>query len=209
MAKVLYIQVSPRSDSFSTEVALAFLDSYRQSRPADQVVTLNLATADLMPFDAPAAKAKYAVINGQEPQDEAGRKWKQVIEVINQLKASDKLVIASPMWNFGVPYRLKQYVDIIAQPGLAFAVDKAGNYTGLITGKPAMLILARGGAYPPGSPMAAYDMQRPYLEMILKFIGFQDIRVLTIEPTLNSGPEVARAKATEAAALARKMAKEF
>ena len=209
MGTVLYIQVSPRPESASTEVARGFLESYRKSHPGDQVRTLDLATAELMEFDAPAAEAKYAVMGGQEPQDEAGRTWRKVIAVINDLKAADKLVLASPMWNFGIPYRLKQYIDIITQPGLAFKVTPAGEYVGLVTGRPALLILARGGTYPAGTPAAAYDMQRPYLEEILKFIGFKDIKVITVEPTLNEGPQVARKKVEEATVLAKAMAKEF
>jgi FMN-dependent NADH-azoreductase len=190
-------------------VARGFLESYRQSHPGDQVRTLDLATAELMEFDAPAAEAKYAVLAGQEPQDEAGRTWRKVIGVINDLKAADKLVIATPMWNFGIPYRLKQYIDIITQPGLAFKVTPEGKFVGLVTGRPALLILARGGAYPPGSPEAKYDMQRPYLEEVLGFIGFKDIRVLAVEPTLNEGPQVARKKVEEAVVQARAMAANF
>jgi FMN-dependent NADH-azoreductase len=190
-------------------VARGFLESYRKSHPGDEVRTLNLATADLMAFDAPAAKAKYAVMGGQEPKDAAERAWKQVIAVINDFKAADKLVIATPMWNFGIPYRLKQYIDIIAQPGLAFKVTPEGEFMGLVTGRPALLVLARGGTYPPGSPAAAYDMQRPYLEEILKFIGFKDIKVITVEPTLNEGPQVARKAVDEALVQAKAMAKEF
>lgn len=209
MGKILYIQVSPRPESASTEVARGFLESYRKSHPGDEVRTLDLATAQLMEFNAPAAKAKYAVMGGQEPKDEAERAWKQVIAVVNDLKAANKLVIASPMWNFGIPYKLKQYIDIITQPGLTFKVSPAGEYEGLITGRPALLILARGGSYPAGTPEAAYDMQRPYLEEILKYIGFTDIKVITVEPTLGEGPEVARKKIDEATVAARALAKEF
>ena len=209
MGTLLYIQVSPRPESASTEVARGFLESYRKSHPGDQVRTLDLATAELMAFDAPAAEAKYAVIAGQEPQDEAGRTWQKVIAVINDLKAADKLVIASPMWNFGIPYTLKHYIDIITQPGLAFKVTPEGEYVGLVTGRPALLILARGGAYPAGTPAAQHDMQRPYLEAILRFIGFENIRVVTIEPTLNEGPQVARKKVKEALVQARALAGEF
>jgi len=210
MAKVLHIQTSPRSgQSYSIQVAQAFLDSYRQMHTGDAVETLDLATADLPAFDAPAAKAKYAVMGGQAPTGDAERKWAAIIKIIDHLKSADKLVLSSPMWNFGVPYRLKQYVDLITQPGLAFTVEKDGSYRGLITGRPALLVLARGGAYPAGSPMAAYDMQKPYLEGILRFIGFTDIRTIVIEPTLNSGPEVARQKADAAFAEARRAAADF
>ena len=52
------------------------------------------------------------------------------------------------MWNFNVPYKLKHLIDIVVQPALAFAVVE-GGYEGLVKGKPAMLIVARGAAYMP------------------------------------------------------------
>ena len=68
MAKLLHILASPRVESYSTRVAKAFLDSYRQARPDDRIETLDLFQADIPPFHAPQAKAKYTVMTGQAPQ---------------------------------------------------------------------------------------------------------------------------------------------
>ena len=67
MAKLLHILASPRVESYSTRVAKAFLDSYRQARPEDHIEVLDLFQADIPPFYAPQAKAKYAVSAGQRP----------------------------------------------------------------------------------------------------------------------------------------------
>ena len=83
------------------------------------------------------------------------------------------------------------------------------GYTGLVTGRPAMLILARGGAYPPGTEAAAMDFQEPYLEAVLRFIGFEDIRSIIVEPTLQDGPEAARQTLTECIERARRQARSF
>ena len=146
---------------------------------------------------------------GQEPRDEAARAWKRVVRVIDHFKAADKIVIAAPMWNFSIPYQLKRYIDVIVQPGLTFTYSPAEGYRGLVTGRPAMLILARGGEYPAGSETAAYDMQRPYLELILRFIGFERINTILVEPTLMQGPEVAERKVEEAIARAEAAAEAF
>ena len=209
MATVLHIEASPRGDeSYSTQVARAFLAAYQKSHPGDWVDTLNVFTGSLPEFDAPAAKAKYAVLGGQLPAGPAEKKWREVIEIIDHFMEADKLVISSPMWNFGVPYRLKQYLDVIVQPGLTFKYE-AGKYTGLVTGRPAMLVLARGGQYPANTPSAGYDMQRPYLEMILRYMGFENIQSLVIEPTLEQGPEGAKKAADSVAAEAGRLAESF
>ena len=58
MANLLHIVASPRSESYSTRLAKAFLDAYRETRPEDHIETLDLYRAEIPPFLAPAAKAK-------------------------------------------------------------------------------------------------------------------------------------------------------
>lgn len=210
MAKVLHIQSSPRGqESFSIRLAEAFLDAYRRKNPGDDVETLDLFTAGLPEFAAPAAKAKYAVMSGQDPKDEAGKAWKNVIAYVDQLKSADKILVSSPMWNFGIPYKLKHYFDIIVQPGLTFGYSPEKGYEGLLTGQSAAVILARGGAYGPGSGNEAYDMQQPYLEGILKFMGIANVQVAVVEPTVMGGPEQAEKVMKEAATTVTKLAERF
>jgi FMN-dependent NADH-azoreductase len=101
------------------------------------------------------------------------------------------------MWNFGIPYKLKHYIDVIVQPGYTFSFSPEEGYKGLMTGKPVAAIYARGGAYGPGTGAESYDLQKPYLEHILGFMGFSDFQTILIEPTLSS-PE-AKDKSMEAA----------
>jgi FMN-dependent NADH-azoreductase len=209
MAKLLHILASPRAESYSTRVAKAFLDSYREARPDDQIEALDLFQADIPPFNAPEAKAKYAVMAGQTPRDEAEAAWQSVIKTTNHFKGFDKYLLSSPMWNFGIPYRLKQYIDVIAQPGLAFSFSPGKGYTGLVTGRPLMLILARGGAYQTGNPLETFDFQETYLRSVFGFIGFTDIRTVLIQGTLQNKPEQIEADTRKAIAEASDAAMEF
>ncbi len=208
MAKLLHILASPRVESYSTRVAKAFLDSYRQARPEDRVEVLDLFQADIPPFHAPQAKAKYAVAAGQVPRDEAEAAWQPVVRTINHFREFDKYVLSSPMWNFGIPYRLKQYIDVIVQPSLTVAFSPEKGYMGLVTGKPLMLILARGGVYSTGDPRETFDFQETYLRGIFGFIGFTDIRTVTIQGTMQ-GPEQVEAATRRAIAEASSAAEEF
>lgn len=209
MARLLHIQASPRGDqSFSIRLAQAFLQRYAELHPDDIVDTLALFEEDLPLFDAPAAKAKYAVLNGERPAGKEAKVWAEVIAVADRFKAADKLMISAPMWNFSIPYRLKQYIDIIVQPAITFSYSPETGYTGLVTGRPAALLLARGGEYLAGTPSEGYDQQRPYLETILRFIGFADITAVTVQPTL-SGAEAADRALMEALPRARVLAEKF
>lgn len=209
MAKVLHVQGSSRGErSYSRRAAEAFLEGYLEAHPGDAVETLDLA-GDIPEFDALAVSGKYRILHGEVHTEEEADAWRTVLDEIERFKEADKIVISVPMWNFGIPYRLKQYFDVIVQPGSTFSYSPETGYSGLVTGKPALLILARGGEYAPDTPAAAYDQQKPYLEGILGFIGFADVGTIVIEPTLMGGPEVAQQKLDEAIVEARERAKNF
>ena len=112
------------------------------------------------------------------------------------------------MWNFGVPYIFKHYIDVLVQPSLTFSFDPQAGYQGLVTGKKAVAIYARGGAYGSGTGMEGYDLQSKTLSGILGFIGLTDLVTIFVEPTL--GPkEVAEAGFAKAEELALSTAKSF
>jgi FMN-dependent NADH-azoreductase len=209
MSNLLYIVASPRPESYSTRVAKAFINSYCQARPEDRVEMLDLHRADIPPFLAPQAKAKYAVIAGQAPKSEAETAWQTVIKTINHFKSFDKYVVSSPMWNFSIPYRLKQYIDVVVQPALTYLYSPDKGYSGLVTGKPLLLVLSRGGVYQSGDPCNTYDFQESYLRCIFGFIGFTDIQSICLEGTLQNKPEQVEADARQAIAQAAAAAQRF
>ena len=201
MSTILYIQASPRGErSHSIAVADAFVASYRESHPGDVITTINVFRKELPPFDGLAVQAKYTILHGKAHTDEERAAWKAVEAIIDEFTSADRYVMAVPMWNFGIPYRLKQYLDILVQPGYTFSHTPEEGYKGLITGKPVFVVYSRGGEYVPGTDAEAFDLQKRYLELILHFIGFRDIRTIVVEPTLQGGPDVAIKEARQRAA---------
>ena len=210
MKKLLYIQASPRVErSHSRRVADAFVTAYKDVNPDDEVEVLDIFKMDLPTFDGLTVQAKYTILHGQEHSEEELAVWKEVENVIEEFKSADKYVFAVPMWNFGIPYRLKQYFDVITQPGYTFSFSPEKGYMGLVTDKPALVVYARGGEYAAGSETAAYDQQKQYMEQILGFIGFTDVRSIAVEPTLMGGPEMAAAKRESATKKAEMMSASF
>ena len=209
MSKLLYIQASPRKDrSTSRKVADEFVQAYRQAHRDDEIVTLDLFEADLPAFDGLAVQAKYTILHGQDHSDAEADAWRAVEDVIAQFTSADKYVLAVPMWNFGVPYRLKHYIDLLVQPGYTFSFSPEEGYAGLVTGKPILVVHASGGAYGQAET-APLDHERSYLAQILGFIGFEDVRSIVVEPTLHGGPEVAEQKTAAALAEALSLAETF
>lgn len=202
MAKVLHIQSSPRgSRSASIAVAEQFIASYLATHPGDTVETLDLWQADLPEFDGFTLDAKYAVLGGQSPEAEQIAAWQKVVSLANQFKSADKILFSLPMWNFGIPYKLKHYIDLLVQPGLTFSYTSEEGYKGLVTGKPVAAVYARGGVYGPGTGAESYDQQSAYLKQVLGFIGFTGVREIFVEPTLAGADskDAAVAKAGKAA----------
>ena len=209
MSELLYIKASPMGDlSFSIAAADTFVGAYRKANPQDTVRTLDIFKEPLPAFDFAAASAKYKIMHGKDHSQKDKEVWGKVVKVIEQFKSADKYVFAVPMWNFSIPYRLKQYIDIIVQPGYTFNSTAAG-YDGLVKNKPVFIAYARGGEYKAGGPAEAFDLQKRYLELILGFMGFTDVRSLVVEPTLAAGPDAAQKPKAQAIEKAKHLAAEF
>lgn len=64
------------------------------------------------------------------------------------------------MWNSGIPYMLKQWIDIISQPGRLFEFTPQARYHGLIRGKTAASIYT-SGVYSPEAPPPSVPTSTP------------------------------------------------
>ncbi len=186
MPKLLYIEASPRKTrSHSIKLATTFLETL-QSRIRSLVVDkFDLWAEDLPRFDGEILDAKYALLQGDNPSEEQAAAWKAVTDVIDRIAAADIYVIATPMWNFGVPYKLKHLIDVVAQPGYTYRARADASYEewGLLEGKRAVVICARGGTYPADSLLESWDFQGRYLQQALTFMGIRDIEQVALELT--------------------------
>lgn len=186
--RVLHVVGSPKGEaSTSTRIARAFLGAYQESHPDHEITTLDVWTADLPRFGRSLAIAKLAPLMGEARTAVQEAEWQEVGAWIAEFSGYDKLVISTPMWNFGLPYELKHYIDLVVQPGLSFGLNEAFEHVGLLADRPVQLVLTRSSPLPEGSPE---DFQLPYLKHILGFIGLRDVRALVVEGT--TLPQAAR-----------------
>ena len=80
-----------------------------------------------------------------DPSDSEKSAWKEIESIFDTFNEADKYIFSVPMWNFGLPYVLKHYIDVITQPGLAWSFSPDSGYTGLVKGK-VLAIYATGGS---------------------------------------------------------------
>ncbi len=208
MATLLYVEASPRKErSHSIKAAEAFIDAYAAAHPGDTVDRLDLWAEELPAFDGDMLNAKYAIMHGTDPSAAEKAAWGEVERLFARFDAADKYLFSVPMWNFGLPYRLKQYIDIITQPGLAWSFSPESGYAGLVSGK-AAAVYASAGVYHEGSGAEAFDLQKPAFEGWLGFIGITEVTRIVVAPTL-AAPDDVSAAAGRAADEARRIAGTF
>ena len=125
MSKLVYLKASPREErSNSVAVADAFVASYKEAHPDDEVLTIDLFKTEMPAFDGFALHAKYSILSGQTPSADEKEAWRAVEQVIEQFLSADKYVIATPMWNFSLPYKLKHFIDILLFPAYCIPFNK-------------------------------------------------------------------------------------
>jgi FMN-dependent NADH-azoreductase len=197
MPKLFHLDCSPRAESESSAGARVFLERFRSARPEWDIDVMNVWRDRLPEFEGDVLEAKYARMNGR-PFTDAQRDAFAVAErTAVRLALADRVVISTPMWNFSIPYKLKQWFDLIVQPGLTFRFDPAIGYLPLLKDRPTIVIVASGGDFITGMNRGRTDMATPYLRDALRFIGISNVRFVPIGPT--TGPDAPIRAARESA----------
>ena len=186
MAKLLHLSCSPRPESESGAAARIFLDAFQRARPDWDIDVVDLWREPLPEFVGPIVEAKYARMNVQAFNETQRNAFAEAERMALRLSLADRVLISTPMWNFGIPYKLKQWFDIVIQPGLTFRFDPAQGYLPLLKDRPTIVILASGSDFATGMNRGRIDMAMPYLREALRFIGVRDVRFVPIGPT--TGP---------------------
>ena len=119
--------------------------------------------------------------------------------LIEEIREADVLVIGAPMYNFGIPSTLKAWFDHVLRAGVTFRYTSEGP-EGLMKGKRAIVVEARGGLYSNG-PAAGMDSQEPHLRTMLGFMGISDVRFVRAELLSRGGDSAAAAIASAEAEL--------
>jgi FMN-dependent NADH-azoreductase len=179
---ILQINASARREGAnSTRLANAIVDRLKAANPNAQVTLRDLAVTTHPMLDEAALGALFTPADQRTPEQAARVALDDAL--IAEIQAHDAVVLGVPMYNFGIPAQLKNWIDAIARAGVTFRYTEAGP-EGLIKGKTVYLALARGGRYRDTDK----DAQVPYLKNVLGFLGMTDLRFIYAEG-LAMGPE--------------------
>jgi FMN-dependent NADH-azoreductase len=161
---VLHINSSARLDDSNTRI----IGQYLVDALGESVVSRDLAQHPLPPISA----EDLVAVHGSSDSQRASLHKQLALsgQLIDELKNADTLVLGAPMYNFGIPASLKQWIDAICRAGVSFKYTEQGPQ-GLLGVKRAFIITASGGTAI-GSEM---DFASRYLEHICRFIGIEEV----------------------------------
>ena len=164
--------------SASSELADIVEQEWLSAHPGDTVVRRHLGT-DPIPADA----WPLAVAAGATPEADRTPQQRQAVALaatlIDELLAADAIVLAVPLYNFGVSQHIKAWIDLVVTDSRS-----APGGAPLLAGKPVVLATVRGGAYGPGTPREGWDHSTAYLAHFLGTVWGADLTVVERELTL-------------------------
>ena len=188
---ILQINSSARRDaSHSTRLASQLVRRLRDAA-AESTLTVRDLNNPLHPtLDEHALAALFAPADKRTP-DQAARVAQDDV-LIAEIQAADVVVLGVPMYNFGVPVQLKNWIDAISRAGVTFRYGAQGP-EGLLKGKKLYVALTRGGKYR-NTPS---DTQVPYLRTVFAFLGMTDVHFVYAEG-LSMGADAERSALSDA-----------
>ncbi|GAA4119838.1 NAD(P)H-dependent oxidoreductase [Knoellia locipacati] len=179
MSTIFRLDSSIRTEgSVSRAVADTLEASIVEAEDADTTVVRRDVGMNPLANDVWATSA-FAGFVAEEDRTDAQVAAKAVAaELADELVAADAIVVATSLYNFGVSQHLKTWIDtVISDPRFA-----PGTET--VKGKPAFLVIARGGGYAEGTPREGWDHATAYLRRIFEDVWGLDLDVIETELTL-------------------------
>lgn len=167
--------------SNSTRLAQELVALWQQRHPGAQLTVRDLARQPHPVLDEAALGALFTPPEQRSPAQAARVALDDAL--IAEIQAADVVVLAVPMYNFGITAQLKNWIDAIARARVTFEYTAQGP-RGLLTGKRVQVVLTRGGIYR-DTPA---DSQVPYLRSVLAFLGMTEVEFIYAEG-LAMGPE--------------------
>ena len=178
--KLLEIQASARRNgSISRLLSQEFIEIWQEYN-----LTIEHKSRDVG-FEPPShinelwTTANYLASKDRTPEMTAVLNESETL--ISELFWADRLLFGIPMYNFSVPATFKAYIDNIVRINRTFTFDShTYSFTGLVTGKKALIITPSAGDFTPGTPLGKMNYCETYLQSLLNFIGIQDIQFVAI-----------------------------
>lgn len=178
----LIVQYTPRKERSNTK---RLVDAFKAEIKNSKVEELHLSidVPDLFLDDRLAAYIQRNYLN-QDLSAEQKISMSKMDRMTGQLKSSDIVVVAYPMFNFSMPAAVKAWFDSVMLKGETWDT-KDGSYTGLMQGKKALTLISSGGFYGK-EPMISWEHALSLAKLEFQFMGYSDVKGILAEG-MNAG----------------------
>ncbi|MCW2522416.1 MAG: Acyl carrier protein phosphodiesterase [Frankiales bacterium] len=164
--------------SQSRAIADIVEQEWRQGNPG-AVVRARHIGAEPIPSSSWAAAVSGSYLPAEQRSPEQSAAVALAAQAADEIVEADALLFAVPLYNFGVSQHFKAWVDLIlTDPRMAAGTEPA------LKGKPAVLVVVRGGAYGAGTPREGWDHATGWIRRILADVWELDLRIVESEFTL-------------------------
>ena len=182
MKTLLVINASGRvTRSITRHLSQRFTEAWQAANPNGQIIN-----RDLLVTPPPFVTERWIAAAFTSPDNrtsELSNALEHSEMLLREIESSDEIVIATPIYNFGVPAALKAYFDQIVRVDRTFDFlpGSENPYRPLLVSRPVTVLLSVGdGSLLPGRPLAHLNHLEPHLTTVLEFIGLRDIHFVRV-----------------------------
>lgn len=190
MSNILHISASIRGDESVSNALGAKLVKGLAAKNGATITVRDLSKNDVPLVSAGLFEANLTPVADRTPAQQDLAHFADAL--IAELQSADTLVIATPIYNFGVPASVKAWADMVARAGTTFKYTETGP-VGMLEGKKAYITVASGGT-PVGSDM---DFATSWLTFFLGFLGITDVEVIAADGIMGADGDAKIAEAHE------------
>src|SRR5882757_2031280 len=179
MPHLLHIDSSIQGGrSVSRKLSARAADAWRAAHPGGTVTYRDLGS-DPQPHLTEATLPARFLASEQHTTAQA-ESWALTLELVNEVKEADTVLLGLPLYNLGAPSSVKSWVDHLVAPGLS--VDPE-THAGLLGGREFIVLASRGGGYNQGTPREGWDHAEAWLPHGVSAVGLEP-RFITAQLTL-------------------------
>ncbi|ASK28755.1 NAD(P)H dehydrogenase [Chryseobacterium sp. T16E-39] len=184
MNKVLIINASVRNErSYSRKLSQLFVDNWQSKYPEDLFTYREVGTELIPGIDESWIAGAFTKPADRTEENQKALKLSD--ELVDELKAHDLYVIATPMYNWSLPSGLKAYIDQVMRFNKTWKFRSGvpdGDYVGLLENKKIFILSSRGDTgYGEGEKNEHMNFQTTYLKFIFGIMGIKDITVFSLD----------------------------
>ncbi len=174
---------NPDHDSISKNIALRFIDTWKQIRSEDEYIYRDVG---VNPPDFITLDWIGAVFTPEEKRTSAQKERLALSDkLIAEVAAADVILISSPMYNYGMPAQLKAWFDQIVRINKTFDFDLArGDFPlqPLLSGKTLIIVTSSGEfGFEKGGVREDSGHLTPHLRTLSKYLGVDRIYEIASE----------------------------